>query len=73
MARDCSVPPNQSYLLREPVAAGNGLMVDGARRNDMHPEQIMKPDLISEIVLMTFGTLILSSLGWFAMAAFARP
>jgi hypothetical protein len=39
----------------------------------MHPEEIMKPDLISEIVLMTFGTLILSSFMWFAMSAFARP
>jgi hypothetical protein len=38
----------------------------------MHPEEIMKPDLLSEIVLMTFGTLILSSLVLFVMAAFAR-
>ena len=38
----------------------------------MHPEDIMKPDLLSEIVLMTFGTLMLSSLVWFAMAALAR-
>jgi hypothetical protein len=39
----------------------------------MHQEEIMKPDLLSEIVLITFGTLMLSSLVWFAMAAFARP
>jgi hypothetical protein len=38
----------------------------------MHPEEIMKPDLLSEIVLMTFGTLILSSLVLFVMAAFSR-
>jgi hypothetical protein len=38
----------------------------------MHPEDIMKPDLLSEIVLMTFGTLILSSLVLFVMAVFAR-
>jgi len=39
----------------------------------MHPEELMKPDLLSEIVLMTLVTLVLSSLVWFAMAAFARP
>ena len=38
----------------------------------MHPEEIMKPDLLSEIVLTTFGTLTLSFLVLFAMAAFAR-
>jgi hypothetical protein len=38
----------------------------------MHPEEIMKPDLLSEIVLMTFGTLILSSLVLFVMAVLAR-
>jgi hypothetical protein len=38
----------------------------------MHPEEIMKPDLLSEIVLMTFGTLILSSFVLFVMAAFSR-
>jgi hypothetical protein len=27
----------------------------------MHPEELMKPDLLSEIVLLTFGTLILGS------------
>ena len=43
-----------------------------ARRNDMHPVEIMKPDLLSEIVLTTFGTLTLSFLVLFAMAAFAR-
>jgi hypothetical protein len=39
----------------------------------MHPEELMKPDLLSEIVLLTFGTLVLSSLVWFAVAALARP
>jgi hypothetical protein len=38
----------------------------------MHPEELMKPDLLSEIVLLTFGTLILSSLVLFLAAAFAR-
>jgi hypothetical protein len=27
----------------------------------MHPEELMKPDLLSEIVLLTFCTLILGS------------
>jgi hypothetical protein len=39
----------------------------------MHPEELMKPDLLSEIVLLTFGTLVLSSLAWFVVAALARP
>jgi len=39
----------------------------------MHPEELMKPDLLSEIVLLTFGTLVLSSLLLFVLAAFARP
>ena len=38
----------------------------------MHSEEIMKPDLLSEIVLTTFGTLTLSFLVLFAMAAFAH-
>jgi hypothetical protein len=32
-----------------------------ARRNAMHPEELMKPDLLSEIVLFTFATMILAS------------
>jgi len=27
----------------------------------MHPEELMKPDLLSEIVLLTFATMILAS------------
>jgi hypothetical protein len=41
-------------------------MADAAKRNDMHPEEIIKPDLLSEIVLTTFGTLsflVLMALG----------
>ena len=38
----------------------------------MHPEELMSPDLLSEIVLFTFGTLLLSSLVWFVVAALAR-
>jgi hypothetical protein len=35
----------------------------------MHPEELMKPDLLSEIVLFTFGTLILASLALFLATA----
>ncbi len=39
----------------------------------MHPEDVMKSDLFSEIVLLTFGTLTLSSLLLlFVAAALAR-
>jgi len=38
----------------------------------MHPEELMKPDLLSEIVLLTFGTLIISSLALFVVAILAR-
>jgi hypothetical protein len=41
------------------------------RRNEMHPEEVMKADLLSEIVLVTFGALTLSSLLLF-VAALAR-
>jgi hypothetical protein len=37
----------------------------------MHPEEVMKADLLSEIVLVTFGALTLSSLLLF-VAALAR-
>jgi len=39
----------------------------------MHTEELMKPDMLSEIVLLTFGTLLFSSLVWFVVAALARP
>lgn len=31
----------------------------------MHPEELMEPDLLSEVVLVTFATLVLASLIWF--------
>jgi len=59
---------------RRPYSWGAKLIGNrGARRNDMHPEELMKPDLLSEIVLLTFGTLLFSSLVWFVVAALARP
>jgi hypothetical protein len=38
----------------------------------MHPEELMKPDLLSQIVLLTFGTVVLSSLVLAVVAALAR-
>lgn len=38
----------------------------------MHPEEVMKPDLLSEIVLLTFGMIVLSSVALVVVAAFAR-
>ena len=38
----------------------------------MHPEELMNSDLLSEIVLVTIGTLMLSSLALFIVAAVAR-
>ena len=43
-----------------------------ARRNEMHPEELMKPDLFSEIVLMGGGTLIFASLLLIAVTALTR-
>lgn len=31
----------------------------------MHPEELMELDLLSEVVLVTFATLVLASLIWF--------
>lgn len=42
------------------------------RRNNMHPEELMKPDLLSEIVLLTFGMIVLSSVALVVVAAIAR-
>jgi hypothetical protein len=72
MARERSFLPNQAHLPLGPAVAETCDWPTVARRNDMHPEEIMKSDLLSEIVLMTFGTLILSSLVLFVMAAFSR-
>jgi hypothetical protein len=38
----------------------------------MHPEELMKPDLLSEIVLLTFATLTLASLVLFVATMVAR-
>jgi hypothetical protein len=38
----------------------------------MHPEELMKPDLLSEIVLLTFCMIVLSSVALVVVAAIAR-
>ncbi len=74
MAQESSVPTNQTaYLSLEPAAwPGQVARTVAARRNDMHPEELMKPDLFSEIVLLTFSTLILASLVLFVATMLAR-
>jgi hypothetical protein len=49
--------------VREPFPPGG---------TDMHPEELMKPDLLSEVVLLAFGTLVVTSLVLFVMSTFAR-
>jgi hypothetical protein len=39
---------------------------------NMHPEELMKPDLLSEVVLLAFGTLVLTSLVLCVMTTLAR-
>jgi len=41
-------------------------------RNEMHPEDLMKPDLLSEIVLLGSGGMIFASLLLIVVAAFTR-
>ena len=42
------------------------------RRQEMHPDDLMKPDLLSEIVLLGSGELILVSLLLIVAAALTR-
>lgn len=42
------------------------------RRNEMHPEDLMKPDLFSGIVLLSSGGLIFVSLLLIVVTAFTR-
>ena len=52
--------------------AGPGCTAVAARRNDMRPEELMKPDLLSEVVLLTFATLMVASLVLFVATMLAR-
>jgi hypothetical protein len=67
-----SVKPGAQMPFGQQLARTSWLQTLAARRNDMHPEELMKPDLLSEFVLLTFGTLILASLVLFVTTTLAR-
>jgi hypothetical protein len=45
---------------------------DLRRRNEMHPEELMKSDLVSEIVLLISGEIMFALLLLIVVAAFTR-
>ena len=47
-------------------------LVPARKRNEVHREDLMKPDLLSEIVLLSSGGLIFVSMFLIAMAALTR-
>ncbi len=67
-----SVKPDGPAALGPAVCPNSWLQTLAARRTDMHPEALLKPDLVSEFVLLTFGTLILASLVLFVTTTLAR-
>jgi hypothetical protein len=48
------------------------MLASAGRRNKMHPEDLMKPDLFSEIVLMGSGGLLFASLLLIVVIALTR-
>jgi len=56
----------------EGTSSGPASMASARRRNEMHPEDLMKPDLFSEIVLLGSGGLIFVSLLLIVAAALTR-
>jgi len=48
------------------------MLASAERRNEMHPEDLMKPDLFSEIVLMGSGGLLFASLLLIVVIALTR-
>jgi hypothetical protein len=60
------------------ISSGSALIwpgLDGRLRegrNEVHPEELMKPDLLSEIVLLVSSGLMLVSLLLVVVAALAR-
>jgi hypothetical protein len=54
------------------IAEQGGSVPLPRKGKDMHPEEFMKPDLLSEFVLLTFGTLTLASLVLFVTTTIAR-
>ena len=58
-----------------PTGISSGLvsrLASAGWRNEMHPEDLMKPDLFSEIVLMGSGGLLFASLMLIVVIAFTR-
>jgi hypothetical protein len=49
-----------------------GLSGESARRNNMHPEDVMKPDLFSEILLLGSGLITFTALVVVVVTALAR-
>jgi hypothetical protein len=48
------------------------MLASAGRTNEMHPEDLMKPDLFSEIVLMGSGGLLFASLLLIVVIALTR-
>ena len=59
-------PSSGGHLVRAGLASAS------ARGNDMHPEDLLGPDLLSEIVLLGSGTLIFVSLLLIVVTAVTR-
>jgi hypothetical protein len=73
MAQESIFPPNPTaspHLLGQQIARISVSRV--CKRNHMPPCDLMKPDLLSEIVLLTFCALILTSLVLFLATTFAQ-
>ncbi len=64
-------PVGLTSPLGQQFAQRRWLRAVAARGNHMHPEELMKPALLSEIVLL-FGTLIIASLVVFVATTLAR-
>jgi len=58
---------------RAPVRASPNTMFDPSRRIAMHRADLLKPDLLSEIVLLGTGALIFVAVLLVTVTALARP
>jgi hypothetical protein len=72
MDREGSFPPNRTgYQSLEP-AVHPAKCLASCRQKHMRSNELIKPDLLSEIVLLTFCALILASLVLFVMTTLAQ-
>jgi hypothetical protein len=67
-----SAKPDGYLLLGPEVPRIRCWRAVAAGRNDMHPEDLMKADMLSEIVLFTFAALILASMVLFVATMVAQ-